>query len=240
MKNLFFLTFWGVVILSACRTQTDNAFDSSSLNHEVDSITNIILRNKQNAYFSKTDYTPNKNDVDRCIEIYDTLIAHKMGTAPIIGKLRMLSIAKRYSDFIEFGRSETCSSNEIYPVPKVFKYKLNAMQCHLDEDHEGEKKNKELALECINQYMSSNKSVFDNLMKMDKDAFNSIVITNSKTNQPYVKAMIVIQMYQLYYTYANGNDAWKQEYDKLRKNYPNAHILETIKDNTINGDIMDF
>lgn len=88
--------------------------------------------------------------------------------------------------------------------------------------------------------MSSNKSVFDNLMKMNKDVFNSNVIANSNMNQLYVKAMIAIQMYQLYYTHANGNDAWRQEYDILRKKYPSAHILEILKDNAINGDVMDF
>ena len=220
--------------------QVDKAFDASSLTHELDSITEIILSENRNSQLANTDYTPNDKDVDRCIEICDTLIAHKIGPNPIIIKLRTLSIAKRYKEFIEFGNSKTCSSHEIYPVSGVFKCKLNAMQCHLNGDKDGEKKHIELALEKINQYIKDNKSTFESLLKMNREEFDSIVVANGKSNQPYVKAFVTIMMYPIYYTYANGIDAWYKEFDKLRKKYPNAQVWDSISDSKPSQNIMEF
>ena len=176
MKRIFILLSLVVFALSVCHAQVDNKFDASSLTHELDSITEIILSENRNSQLANIDYTPNDKDVDRCIEICDTLIAHKIGHDPIIIKLRTLSIAKRYKEFIEFGNSEICSSHEIYPVPGVFKCKLNAMQSHLNGDKDGEKKHIELALEKINQYIKDNKSTFESLLKMNREEFDSIVI----------------------------------------------------------------
>ena len=121
MKRIYILLSIVIFALSVCHAQVDNKFDASSLNQELDSITEIILSEKLNTHFANIDYTPNDKDVDRCIEICDTLIAHKIGHDPIIIKLRILSIAKRYKEFIEFGNSEICSSHDFYPVPGVFK-----------------------------------------------------------------------------------------------------------------------
>ena len=151
MKRIHILLSIAVLVLSACQVQVDKTFDASSLTHELDSITEIILSENRNYQLANIDYTPNDKDVDRCIEICDTLIAHEIGPNPIIIKLRTLSIAKRYKEFIEFGNSEICSSHEIYPVPGVFECKLNAMQSHLNGDKDGEKKHIELALEKINK-----------------------------------------------------------------------------------------
>ena len=240
MKNIHILLSIAVLVLSACQVQVDKAFDASSLTHELDSITEIILSENRNSHLANTDYTPNDKDVDRCIEICDTLIAHEIGPKPIIIKLRTLSIAKRYEEFIEFGNSETCSSHEIYPVPGVFKCKLNAMQSHLNGDKDGEKKHIELALEKINQYINDNKTTFDSLLNMNQEKFDSIVVVNGKNNQPYVKAMMTIMMYPTYYTYANGVDAWNKEFDRLRKKYPNAKIWESISVSKPSQNIMEF
>lgn len=239
MKNIHILLSIAVLVLSACQVQVDKAFDASSLTHELDSITEIILSENRNSQFANTDYTPNDKDVDRCIEICDTLIAHKIGPNPIIIKLRTLSIAKRYKEFIEFGNSETCSSHEIYPVPGVFECKLNAMQSHLNGDKDGEKKHIELALEKINQYINDNKTTFDSLLSMNQEEFDSIVV-NGKNNQPYVKAMMTIMIYPIYYTYANGIDAWYKEFDKLRKKYPNAQVWDSISGSKPSQNIMEF
>ena len=235
MKRIFILLSIAVLVLSACQVQVDKTFDASSLTHELDSITEIILSDQ----FANTDYTPNDKDVDRCIEVCDTLIAHKIGPNPITIKLRTLSIAKRYKEFIEFGNSEICSSHEIYPVPGVFECKLNAMQSHLNGDKKGEKKNIELALEKINQYINDNKTTFDSLLNMNQEEFDSIVV-NGKNNQPYVKAMMTIMMYPTYYTYANGVDAWNKEFDRLRKKYPNAKIWDSISGSKPSQNIMEF
>ena len=239
MKNIHILLSIAVLVLSACQVQVDKAFDASSLTHELDSITEIILSENRNSQLANIDYTPNAKDVDRCIEICDTLIAHKIGPNPIIIKLRTLSIAKRYKEFIEFGNSETCSSHEIYPVPGVFKCKLNAMQSHLNGDKDGEKKHIELALEKINQYINDNKTTFDSLLSMNQEEFDSIVV-NGKNNQPYVKAMMTIMMYPTYYTYTNGVDAWNIEFDRLRKKYPNAKIWDSISGSKPSQNIMEF
>ena len=239
MKRIFILLSLVVFALSVCRAQVDNRFDASSLNNELDSITETILSEKLNFQFAKLDYTPNKKDVDRCIEICDTLIAHKIGHDPIIIKLRILSIAKRYKEFIEFGNSEICSSHEFYPVPGVFKCRLDAMQSHLDGDKKGEKRHIELALEKINQYIKDNKSTFESLLKINQEEFDSIVV-NGKSNQPYVKAFITIMMYPIYYTYANGIDAWNKEFDRLRKKYPNAQVWDSISDSKPSQNIMEF
>ena len=193
MKNIHILLSIAVLVLSACQVQVDKTFDASSLTHELDSITEIILSENRNSQLANIDYTPNAKDVDRCIEICDTLIAHKIGPNPIIIKLRTLSIAKRYKEFIEFGNSETCSSHEIYPVPGVFECKLNAMQSHLNGDKDGEKKHIELALEKINQYINDNKTTFDSLLSMNQEELDSIVV-KGKNNQPYVKAIMTIMM----------------------------------------------
>lgn len=239
MKNIHILLSIAVLVLSACQVQVDKAFDASSLTHELDSITEIILSENRNSQLANIDYTPNAKDVDRCIEICDTLIAHKIGPNPIIIKLRTLSIAKRYKEFIEFGNSETCSSHEIYPVPGVFECKLNAMQSHLNGDKDGEKKHIELALEKINQYINDNKTTFDSLLSMNQEEFDSIVV-NGKNNQPYVKAMMTIMMYPTYYTYTNGVDAWNIEFDRLRKKYPNAKIWDSISGSKPSQNIMEF
>ena len=238
MKYIFTLLF--LAVLSACHAQVDNRFDASSLNNELDSITETILSEKLNFLSAKLDYTPNKKDVDRCIEICDTLIAHKRGHNPIIIKLRILSIAKRHKEFIEFGNSEICSSHEFYPVSGVFKCKLNAMQSHLDGDKKGEKKQIKLALEKINQYIKDNKSTFESLLKMNREEFDSIAVVNGKSNQHYVKAMMTIMMYPTYYTYANGIDAWNKEFNRLRKKYPNAQVWDTISGSIPSEDIMEF
>lgn len=240
MKRIYILLSIAVLVLSACQVQVDKAFDASSLTHELDSITEIILSENRNSQLANIDYTPNDKDVDRCIEICDTLIAHKIGHDPIIIKLRTLSIAKRYKEFIEFGNSEICSSYELYPVPGVFKCKLNAMQSHLDGDKKGEKRHIELALEKINQYINDNKSTFESLLKMNREEFDSIVVANGKSNQPYVKAFMTIMMYPIYYTYANGIDAWYKEFDRLRKKYPNAKIWDSISDSKPSQNIMEF
>lgn len=239
MKNIHILLSIAVLVLSACQAQVDKTFDASSLTHELDSITEIILSENRNSQLANIDYTPNAKDVDRCIEICDTLIAHKIGPNPIIIKLRTLSIAKRYKEFIEFGNSETCSSHEIYPVPGVFECKLNAMQSHLNGDKDGEKKHIELALEKINQYINDNKTTFDSLLSMNQEEFDSIVV-NGKNNQPYVKAMMTIMMYPTYYTYTNGVDAWNIEFDRLRKKYPNAKIWDSISGSKPSQNIMEF
>lgn len=239
MKNIPILLSIAVLVLSACQVQVDKTFDASSLTHELDSITEIILSENRNSQLANIDYTPNAKDVDRCIEICDTLIAHKIGANPIIIKLRTLSIAKRYKEFIEFGNSETCSSHEIYPVPGVFECKLNAMQSHLNGDKDGEKKHIELALEKINQYINDNKTTFDSLMSMNQEEFDSIIV-NGKNNQPYVKAMMTIMMYPTYYTYTNGVDAWNIEFDRLRKKYPNAKIWDSISGSKPSQNIMEF
>ena len=240
MKKNFILLSLVVFVLSACHAQVDNKFDASSLNNELDSITEIILSEKLNFQFAKLDYTPNKKDVDRCIEICDTLIAHNIEPNPIIIKLRILSIAKRYKEFIEFGNSEICSSYELYPVPGVFKCRLDAMQSHLNGDNEGEKKHIELALEKINQYIKDNKTTFESLLKMNQEEFDSIVVANGKSNQHYAKALMTIMMYPTYYTYANGVDAWNKEFDRLRKKYPNAHIWDSIIGLEPSQNIMEF
>ena len=239
MKRIFILLSLVVFALSVCHAQVDNKFDASSLNNELDSITEIIVSGKINFQFANIDYTPNDKDVDRCIEICDTLIAHKIGLNPIIIKLRTLSIAKRYKEFIEFGNSETCSSHEIYPVPGVFECKLNAMQSHLNGDKDGEKKHIELTLEKINQYINDNKTTFDSLLSMNQEEFDSIVV-NGKNNQPYVKAMMTIMIYPTYYTYTNGVDAWNIEFDRLRKKYPNAKIWDSISGSKPSRNIMEF
>lgn len=240
MKNIPILPSIAVLVLSACQVQVDKTFDASSLTHELDSITEIILSENRNSQFANTDYTPNDKDADRCIEICDTLIAHEIGPNPIIIKLRTLSIAKRYKEFIEFGNSEICSSYELYPVPGVFKCRLDAMQSHLNGDKKSEKRYIELALEKINQYIKDNKSTFESLLKMNREEFDSIVVANGKSNQPYVKAFMTIMMYPIYYTYANGIDAWYKEFDKLRKKYPNAQIWESISNTTPSQNIMEF
>ena len=240
MKKIFRSLSLAVFALSACHAQVDNKFDASSLNNELDSITEIILSEKLNTHFANIDYTPNDKDVDRCIEICDTLIAHKTGPNPIIIKLRILSIAKRYKEFIEFGNSEICSAHEFYPVPGVFKCKLNAMQSHLDGDKKSEKKHIKLALEKINQYIKDNKSTFESLLKMNREEFDSIVIVNAKSNQHYAKALMTIMMYPTYYTYANGIDAWNKEFDRLRKKYPNAQVWDTISGSRPSQNIMEF
>lgn len=240
MKRIFILLSIAVLVLSACQVQVDKTFDASSLTHELDSITEIILSENRNSQLANIDYTPNDKDVDRCIEICDTLIAHKIGHDPIIIKLRILSIAKRYKEFIEFGNSEICSSHEFYPVPGVFKCRLDAMQSHLDGDKKGEKRHIELALEKINQYIKDNKSTFESLLKMNREEFDSIVVANGKSNQPYVKAFMTIMMYPIYYTYANGIDAWYKEFDRLRKKYPNAQVWDSISDSKPSQNIMEF
>ncbi len=240
MKRIYILLSIAVLVLSACQVQVDKTFDASSLTHELDSITEIMLSEKLNFQFAKLDYTPNKKDVDRCIEICDTLIAHKTGPNPTIIKLRILSIAKRYKEFIEFGNSEICSSHEFYPVPGVFKCRLDAMQSHLDGDKKGEKRHIELALEKINQYINDNKSTFESLLKMNREEFDSIVVANGKSNQPYAKAFMTIMMYPIYYTYANGIDAWYKEFDRLRKKYPNAQVWDSISDFKPSQNIMEF
>ena len=240
MKNIHILLSIAVLVLSACQVQVDKTFDASSLTHELDSITEIILSENRNSQLANIDYTPNDKDVDRCIEICDTLIAHEIGPNPIIIKLRTLSIAKRYKEFIEFGNSEICSSHEIYPVPGVFECKLNAMQSHLNGDKDGEKKHIELALEKINQYIKDNKSTFESLLKMNREEFDSIVIINAKSNQHYAKALMTIMMYPTYYTYANGVDAWNKEFDRLRKKYPNAKIWDSISGSKPSQNIMEF
>ena len=141
---------------------------------------------------------------------------------------------------IEFGNSEICSSNEVYPVPGLLKCKLNAMQCRLDGDKEGEEKCIKLAFEHINQYISKNKTVFDDLLKMNKESFESTVVTNYKSNQPYVKAMMTIMLYEMYYAYTFGNDAWNKEYERLCKEYPDAFVLTTMKSSVPSTDIMSF
>ena len=87
MKKIFILLSLVVFALSVCHAQVDNKFDASSLNNELDSITEIILSENRNSQLANTNYTPNDKDVDRCIEICDTLIAHKIGHDPIIIKL---------------------------------------------------------------------------------------------------------------------------------------------------------
>ena len=240
MKRIFILLSLVVFALSVCHAQVDNKFDASSLNNELDSITEIIVSGKINFQFANIDYTPNDKDVDRCIEICDTLIAHKIGHDPIIIKLRTLSIAKRYKEFIEFGNSEICSSYELYPVPGVFKCRLDAMQSHLNGDKKSEKRYIELALEKINQYIKDNKSTFESLLKMNREEFDSIVVANGKSNQPYVKAFMTIMMYPIYYTYTNGVDAWNIEFDRLRKKYPNAKIWDSISGSKPSQNIMEF
>jgi len=240
MKRIHILLSIAVLVLSACQVQVDKAFDASSLTHELDSITEIILSENRNSQLANIDYTPNDKDVDRCIEICDTLIAHKIGHDPIIIKLRTLSIAKRYKEFIEFGNSEICSSYELYPVPGVFKCRLDAMQSHLNGDKDGEKRHIELALEKINQYINDNKSTFESLLKMNREEFDSIVVANGKSNQPYVKAFMTIMMYPTYYTYANGMDAWNKEFERLRKKYPNAKIWDSISGSKPSQNIMEF
>ena len=240
MKNIPILLSIAVLVLSACQVQVDKTFDASSLTHELDSITEIILSENLNSHFANIDYTPNDKDVDRCIEICDTLIAHKTGPNPIIIKLRILSIAKRYKEFIEFGNSEICSAHEFYPVPGVFKCKLNAMQSHLEGDKKSEKKHIKLSLEKINQYIKDNKSTFESLLKMNREEFDSIVIVNAKSNQHYAKALMTIMMYPTYYTYANGIDAWNKEFDRLRKKYPNAQVWDSISDFKPSQNIMEF
>ena len=240
MKNIPILLSIAVLVLSACQVQVDKAFDASSLTHELDSITEIILSENRNSQLANIDYTPNDKDVDRCIEICDTLIAHEIGPNPIIIKLRTLSIAKRYKEFIEFGNSEICSSYELYPVPGVFKCRLDAMQSHLNGDKKSEKRYIELALEKINQYIKDNKSTFESLLKMNREEFDSIVVANGKSNQPYVKAFMTIMMYPIYYTYTNGVDAWNIEFDRLRKKYPNAQVWDSISDSKPSQNIMEF
>ena len=239
MKRIHILLSIAVLVLSACQVQVDKAFDASSLTHELDSITEIILSEKRNSQLANIDYTPNDKDVDRCIEICDTLIAHKIGHDPIIIKLRTLSIAKRYKEFIEFGNSEICSSYELYPVPGGFKCRLDAMQSHLNGDKKSEKRYIELALEKINQYIKDNKSTFESLLKMNREEFDSIVV-NGKSNQLYVKAFMTIMMYPIYYTYTNGVDAWNIEFDRLRKKYPNAQVWDSISDSKPSQNIMEF
>ena len=240
MKRIHILLSIAVLVLSACQVQVDKAFDVSSLTHELDSITEIILSENRNSQLANIDYTPNDKDVDRCIEICDTLIAHKIGPNPITIKLRTLSIAKRYKEFIEFGNSEICSSHEFYPVPGVFKCRLDAMQSHLNGDKKSEKKHIELALEKINQYIKDDKTTFESLLKMNREEFDSIVVANGKSNQPYVKAFMTIMMYPIYYTYANGIDAWYKEFDKLRKKYPNAQVWDSISGSKPSQNIMEF
>ena len=240
MKRIYILLSIVVFALSACHAQVDNKFDVSSLNNELDSITEIILSGKINFQFANIDYTPNDKDVDRCIEICDTLIAHKIGHDPIITKLRILSIAKRYKEFIKFGNSEICSAHDFYPVPGVFKCRLNAMQSHLDGDKKGEKKHIKLALEKINQYINDNKSTFESLLKMNREEFDSIVVANGKSNQHYAKALMTIMMYPTYYTYANGVDAWNKEFDRLRKKYPSTQVWDSISDSKPDQNIMEF
>ena len=240
MKTFQILFCMTAFLLSACHAKVDNTFNESSLNHELDSITQVILSENMQAQFAKADYTPKDKDVDRCVEICDTLIAHGVVPNPIMTKLRILSVAKRYKECIEFGNSEICSSNEVFPVPGLLKYKLNAMQCRLDGDKEGEEKCIKLAFEHINQYISKNKTVFDDLLKMNKESFESAVVTNYKSNQPYVKAMMTIMMYPTYYTYANGVDAWNKEFERLRKKYPNAKIWDSINASKPSQNIMEF
>ena len=240
MKTFQILFCMTAFLLSACHAKVDNTFNESSLNHELDSITQVILNENMQAQFAKADYTPNDKDVDRCVEICDTLIAHGVVPNPIMTKLRILSVAKRYKECIEFGNSEICSSNEVYPVPGLLKCKLNAMQCRLDGDKEGEEKCIKLAFEHINQYICKNKTVFDDLLKMNKESFESAVVTNYKSNQPYVKAMMTIMLYEMYYACTFGNDAWNKEYERLCKEYPDAFVLATMKSSVPSTDIMSF
>ena len=84
MKRIFILLSLVVFALSVCHAQVDNKFDASSLNNELDSITEIILSGKINFQFANIDYTPNDKDVDRCIELYAIQVFLNMSNSCLI------------------------------------------------------------------------------------------------------------------------------------------------------------
>ena len=92
MKTFQILFCMTAFLLSACHAKVDNTFNESSLNHELDSITQVILSENMQAQFAKADYTPKDKDVDRCVEICDTLIAH--GVVPQFSRICNLAEKK--------------------------------------------------------------------------------------------------------------------------------------------------